>query len=499
MGRKGAPKVKTGCITCKIRKVKCDEARPCCSRCTSTGRKCDGYPARPPLGTIIPWRKEIVCSVSLAANVNNTEARALRFFQQVVAPAISSRSDSRFWTSLVLQAASNATTVRHAVIAVSSLYEDFAVSSPKMRHISLHHYNLAIRHAAASSDQQVVLLVCILFVCVEFLRGNVGGAIDHCQHGIRILNDTFKASRSKTCQDEILGIFRRLSIFPFFFGSTPATFPELGGLDFAQLPTFGSLLNLSELQQSLDILVSRSIRLIRNGDPYRLKTRETVDIPAALVREKAALESYLVQWKQAFNAYKSRNPKSGVEDVTYTSMEIRHRVALVWVYNTFTEDERVYDEYAHDFQHIVDLAEKIPLPDADEVRRSKFLFEMDFLPLLYFVVIKCRWFEMRLGALRLMNKLASKQESLWAMDIMNAVGKRVIEIEHGVSLEVLERQVTVSGQASSPIIPGSEVRIMDSVMEMAGDESSDSCSKRVTFILSGENSGMKVLEECIFV
>jgi hypothetical protein len=40
---------------------------------------------------------------------------------------------------------------------------------------------------------------------------------------------------------------------------------------------------------------------------------------------------------------------------------------------------------------------------------------------------------------------------------------------------------------------------MDSVMEMAGDESSDSCSKRVTFILSGENSGMKVLEECIFV
>ena len=39
----GASKVKTGCTTCKIRRVKCDEARPNCVRCTSTGRRCDGY------------------------------------------------------------------------------------------------------------------------------------------------------------------------------------------------------------------------------------------------------------------------------------------------------------------------------------------------------------------------------------------------------------------------------------------------------------------------
>ncbi|KAL2807765.1 hypothetical protein BJX63DRAFT_60948 [Aspergillus granulosus] len=36
-------KVRTGCITCKIRRVKCDEGKPSCSRCVSTGRKCDGY------------------------------------------------------------------------------------------------------------------------------------------------------------------------------------------------------------------------------------------------------------------------------------------------------------------------------------------------------------------------------------------------------------------------------------------------------------------------
>ncbi|KAJ5373600.1 hypothetical protein N7517_005606 [Penicillium concentricum] len=45
--RKWAPKLKSGCMTCKVRRVKCDEEKPHCRRCISTGRKCDGY-AHPP-------------------------------------------------------------------------------------------------------------------------------------------------------------------------------------------------------------------------------------------------------------------------------------------------------------------------------------------------------------------------------------------------------------------------------------------------------------------
>ncbi len=37
----------TGCLTCRIRKVKCDEGKPTCARCTSTGRTCDGYSTLP--------------------------------------------------------------------------------------------------------------------------------------------------------------------------------------------------------------------------------------------------------------------------------------------------------------------------------------------------------------------------------------------------------------------------------------------------------------------
>ncbi|KAL2829505.1 hypothetical protein BDW59DRAFT_142169 [Aspergillus cavernicola] len=46
--RKWTARVKSGCITCRIRRVKCDEGKPDCGRCRSTGRKCDGY-THPPL------------------------------------------------------------------------------------------------------------------------------------------------------------------------------------------------------------------------------------------------------------------------------------------------------------------------------------------------------------------------------------------------------------------------------------------------------------------
>ena len=41
--RRLAPKTRTGCTTCKKRRVKCDERQPTCLRCENLDIKCDGY------------------------------------------------------------------------------------------------------------------------------------------------------------------------------------------------------------------------------------------------------------------------------------------------------------------------------------------------------------------------------------------------------------------------------------------------------------------------
>jgi hypothetical protein len=41
--RASVPKVRSGCITCKRRHVKCDEAKPACQRCLKWQGTCEGY------------------------------------------------------------------------------------------------------------------------------------------------------------------------------------------------------------------------------------------------------------------------------------------------------------------------------------------------------------------------------------------------------------------------------------------------------------------------
>ncbi|KAK1779139.1 hypothetical protein QBC45DRAFT_326623 [Copromyces sp. CBS 386.78] len=39
-------RTKTGCLTCRKRRIKCDEAKPICNNCTKSKRQCDGYNRR---------------------------------------------------------------------------------------------------------------------------------------------------------------------------------------------------------------------------------------------------------------------------------------------------------------------------------------------------------------------------------------------------------------------------------------------------------------------
>lgn len=84
---KRVKRVKTGCVTCRwaltcdifvpghalthqsqrIRRIKCDETKPHCQRCTSTGRKCDGYSS-------LPFSRRDLHAASLASLTTHTSS-----------------------------------------------------------------------------------------------------------------------------------------------------------------------------------------------------------------------------------------------------------------------------------------------------------------------------------------------------------------------------------------------------------------------------------------
>jgi hypothetical protein len=58
-------RVKTGCLSCRQRRVKCDEKKPVCQRCEAANIACNGYtsprklnPSRLPRGPIVGLQKE---------------------------------------------------------------------------------------------------------------------------------------------------------------------------------------------------------------------------------------------------------------------------------------------------------------------------------------------------------------------------------------------------------------------------------------------------------
>ena len=89
-GRLGSRKSRAGCTTCKIRKVKCDESRPECNKCKSTGRKC-GYADSPPRSK---KNTSLVGShLSLSLGLKESERRTFDFFLSWTAPRLAGSLD----------------------------------------------------------------------------------------------------------------------------------------------------------------------------------------------------------------------------------------------------------------------------------------------------------------------------------------------------------------------------------------------------------------------
>jgi hypothetical protein len=203
----------------RIRRIKCDETKPTCLRCTSTGRTCDGYPAVSTnqqweiiTATSVPSLIQLTGNLKLAADGN--AGICLQFFRTHTVTYLSSIFKSEFWDQIILRAAHHNNAILHAAIAVGSAHKNLVTRANRSVSTddewAVQQYNKAIRsltttkETAAPQSLDVILAVCVLFTCFEVckfnppyfvlsitgikvLRRQHGQAITHVQGGINIL------------------------------------------------------------------------------------------------------------------------------------------------------------------------------------------------------------------------------------------------------------------------------------------------------------------------
>lgn len=131
-------KVRTGCITCKERRVKCDELKPACLRCTRAGQLCKGYrpllrEPRPPkpdpvIRRLLP-RQTPSQSAGLAIMVGRAlpslrlhgpDVLYFDFFRSQAANELSGYFHSSFWSRTVLCETLTDPCIRHAILALGA-------------------------------------------------------------------------------------------------------------------------------------------------------------------------------------------------------------------------------------------------------------------------------------------------------------------------------------------------------------------------------------------
>lgn len=178
--------------------MKCDETRPQCKQCTSTGRKCEGF--QDPGSTCT----QLV--VAPGRNVNNPdlsekEGHHLNLFDHLFSSGILGFLKTPRWASLVLQAVHEEPAVRHAAIAFSALQVPLSdhlqlqtASNPGS--FALEQYAKTVRKfhqllsRADKRSVEAALICSVLCICFEILEGSYELAGYHVENALRVLSTT---------------------------------------------------------------------------------------------------------------------------------------------------------------------------------------------------------------------------------------------------------------------------------------------------------------------
>jgi hypothetical protein len=227
----------------------------------------------------------------------------------------------------------------------------------------------------------------------------------------------------------------------------------------------GVFTTLRHAQECLDTLACQTVRLMRMVEHHRLGIGPELQPLESATSQQKVLEQDLEAWQAAFCGLR-RNLKSRTkQEFRLLLLEMRWLVARIWTSTCLSKDERIYDQYLASFIRIIELASQVKVQTAlSGTVRGAFSFGMGFSPLLHFVVLKCRFLEIRLAAQSLMMALSCSRESLWDSATMHAIGTKVIEIEHGITLS-MDPSTPQIPQGDGHVFPGDEKRIRDNALE----------------------------------
>jgi hypothetical protein len=419
-------------------------------RCTSTGRKCDGYPLSPTENALDKSR--IVKHESLSPQVISTHQNLgdnieyLEFYHHCAAPNISSRFDKNFWSRVPLRMAQSELSVRHALIALSYLNKTetgtlknaraslVTVSEQKTM---LHHYNKAVKHLVQrmlepSFSAELGLVCCLLFICLEFLRGNYDTGMAHYKSGLKIISaykdkhppGTIRSLRSDMVEETLIPMFMRNMATAIIFGlpteqvAFSSHYPS-GTQECVFKTVVDADLSGHNIRNMAFILARILGTKVVTGEPHS---------PDDLQLQQDCLEHHRV-WMRALDQLERRTTLSEEDAIAANMLRALHWTNYIFAARILINAQSDFDQHLDDFKAVLGYTRMVlDSRTARHQTAANFTFDIGFIPSLYLTACRCRCPFTRREALSLLERDLPR-EGLWDAQQHAVVARRVIEYE----------------------------------------------------------------------
>ena len=429
--------------------MKCDEARPSCSRCQSTGRNCDGYSAVPVTREQISHLLRDGSSLVHLRNPaglfdNDRESRCFDFFRSVCVPKSTTFGGSEFWLRRVLQMSHSEPAIKHATLALSSLHRNCELEHlPQPDHkpqSSLLYYSRAVSQTKSLLSQNTgniekLLVLCVLFICYENMAGNFPAAQMHLQNGLCILSESQKSSSEgqpisrQVMPDDILHTFSRIDFQAMIFNDSRAFYP------FSTTP----MSEPGPIPSTFSSIAQAQYHLFEHFK-WRVVEEEVYHDAGIQPRplSQSLLRSRLTTWETSFAALQLCQ-REGLP-----TAEMKHGLIITQIYyelltvlsSTFLARMEIsFDACYANFERMLTLIESLPvLLDSDPATIDKSVspksvsFEWGVIAPLFVIITRCRDPLLRRQALARLYSL-HRLEGVWDSLGAARVAERVVEIE----------------------------------------------------------------------
>jgi hypothetical protein len=327
---------------------------------------------------------------------------------------------------------------------MSVIYQDVELSlrhpagyvnaSPKAQQ----EWNTAVRRLSARiqaypNSNLVPLVCCLLFTCIEFLRGNIASSMLHMQSGFNILSALHRNSDAppdlrsnissidlKAIEDHIVPMFLRLNVLCSLAGKiTPPMYIPTARENSHQE-------NLTDSRRHLYEISDACIRFI--GKAMTKAAVFQIDVDDLV--EQVKLQTKLDAWCDQLDELLERMQAAGnpAKQDALNVLLVHYKVIYIWIRVCTTAGESATDSYHTDFEELVYYAEQIAKPGGGMATPRPLSFDMQILGPLYYTALKCRHPAIRRRALEMLH-WAPRREGLWNGHYAYVTAKRVIELE----------------------------------------------------------------------